>query len=161
MFSGTVGENIKLAMDEATELDILHAASLAGMNEDIERLPLSYDTSLSEKGDNFSGGQKQRLGLARAFIHQNSPLVIMDEPTSALDQGKEQIIINALETFLQNKAAILITHRLNLIPLADRIILMEDGRIAEDGTHDELMKLNGKYRTLHDLHHSLEDFIEE
>ncbi|MDK8191931.1 ABC transporter ATP-binding protein [Paenibacillus sp. UMB7766-LJ446] len=161
LFSGTVGENIKLAMDEATELDILHAASLAGMNEDIERLPLSYDTSLSEKGDNFSGGQKQRLGLARAFIHQNSPLVIMDEPTSALDQGKEQIIINALETFLQNKAAILITHRLNLIPLADRIILMEDGRIAEDGTHDELMKLNGKYRTLHDLHHSLEDFIEE
>lgn len=136
---------MELNLQGITDHDISKASTLAGLETYIEQLPESYNTLISEQGSNFSGGQKQRLALSRAFIRTESDFIIMDEPTSALDKGNEQKIVESMKNFLKNKAAILITHRLSLLPLADRIIVMNEGGIAEVGTHSELMNKKGFY----------------
>ncbi|MHA7967779.1 ABC transporter ATP-binding protein [Paenibacillus sp. CAU 1782] len=148
LFTGTVRENIALAQRQATDRDIASAAGMAGLDTFIDGLPEGYDTVITEQGDNFSGGQKQRLSLSRAFLHRDCDIVIMDEPTSALDPAKEQQVVKSLELYLKNKSAILITHRPALLPLADRIIVMNEGSIAEEGTHEELAGREGFYSRL-------------
>ncbi|MCP1132765.1 ABC transporter ATP-binding protein/permease [Paenibacillus polysaccharolyticus] len=145
LFSGSIRENMELNLQGITDHDISKASTLAGLETYIEQLPESYNTLISEQGSNFSGGQKQRLALSRAFIRTESDFIIMDEPTSALDKGNEQKIVESMKNFLKNKAAILITHRLSLLPLADRIIVMNEGGIAEVGTQSELMNKKGFY----------------
>ncbi|MFF2018471.1 ABC transporter ATP-binding protein [Paenibacillus sp. NPDC058177] len=151
LFSGTVQDNIKLAYDQATDHDIHIAARNAELEEFVDQLSDKYNTVISEQGSNFSGGQRQRLALARAFLHKDCDLFIMDEPTSALDPATEQQVVASLKTYLEHKSAIIITHRLSLVSLADRIIVMNEGRIAEEGTHAELMRNQGLYKKFQDL----------
>lgn len=151
LFSGTVKANIKLAQNQATDQDIQIAAGNAELEEFVEQLSDEYNTVISEQGSNFSGGQRQRLALSRAFLHSDCNLFIMDEPTSALDLTTEQKVVSSLKSYLKNKSAIIITHRLSLISLADRIIVMNEGMIVEEGTHSVLMRNNGLYKKVQDL----------
>lgn len=145
LFSATIKENIGLVKPQAKDQDIRAAATLAGLDAFIDGLPDGYDTVITEQGNNFSGGQKQRISLSRAFLHKECRLVIMDEPTSALDAANEQKLVDSIRLYLENKSAILVTHRPALASLADRIIVMNDGGITEEGTHEELTRRDGFY----------------
>ncbi len=151
LFSGTVRENITYANPNATEEEIRLAARLAGAEEFIESLPQGYDTYIGERGLKLSGGQKQRLSIARVFI-KNPPILILDEATSALDNESELIVQKSLEELAKNRTTLTIAHRLTTIKNADRIIVLTESGIEETGTHDELLKLGGKYADLYKLY---------
>jgi ABC-type multidrug transport system fused ATPase/permease subunit len=123
---------------------IEQAAKDAYAHEFIIQTPEKYDTNIGDKGVKLSGGQKQRISLARALL-RNPDVFILDEATSALDTESEKYIQNALEKIMKNKTAIIIAHRLSTIRNADRIIVIEEGKIVEEGTHDQLLNLNGTY----------------
>jgi subfamily B ATP-binding cassette protein MsbA len=111
-------------------------------------MPKGYDTMVGERGLNLSGGQRQRLGIARVMV-RNSPILLLDEPTAALDSESEKLVIDALEHLMQGRTVITIAHRLSTIRNADQIIVVAGGVVAESGTHDELIALNGIYAGLH------------
>jgi ABC-type multidrug transport system fused ATPase/permease subunit len=148
LFRGTVRQNIAFGRPGATEEQIVSAAKLANADEFIVRMPEGYDSPIGERGHTLSGGQRQRIGIARAFI-RNSPILILDEPTAALDAESEILVVEGLRRLMQGRTVIVIAHRLSTIRDADRIIVIKEGVVAEDGTSDELLALGGIYAELH------------
>ena len=127
---------------------IIAAAKLANADEFISRMPHGYDSVVGERGDTLSGGQRQRIGIARAVI-RNSPIMILDEPTAALDTESERLVIEGLQRLMKGRTVIMIAHRLSTIRDADKIIVLKDGVVAEEGTNDELIARGGVYAELH------------
>ena len=150
LFRGSVRENIAYGRPDAAETEILEAARLANAHEFIARMPEGYDTEVGERGLTLSGGQRQRIGIARAII-RNSAILILDEPTAALDSESEKVVIEALERVMKGRTVITIAHRLSTIRDADKIVVLKDGLVAEQGSHDELVALGGEYAGLHRL----------
>jgi len=148
LFRGTVRENIAYGRPDAAEKEIVEAARLANAHEFIARMPDGYDTQVGERGLTLSGGQRQRIGIARAVI-RNSSILILDEPTAALDSESEKVVIEALERVMKGRTVITIAHRLSTIRDADKIVVLKDGGVAEQGSHDELLALGGEYAELH------------
>ena len=148
LFYGTVRDNIAYGRPDATPEEIIEAAKMANADEFISQMPLGYNTMVGERGLTLSGGQRQRIGIARAVV-RDSPILILDEPTAALDTESESIVMEALERLMKGRTVITIAHRLSTIRDADKIIILKDGIISEEGTHDELMKMNGVYAELY------------
>ncbi len=148
LFTGTVAENIAYGVEKATREEIIAAAMQANAHEFIERLPNGYDTLLGERASNLSGGQRQRLAIARAFI-RNTPILILDEPTTGLDAESTDLVLLALRTLMKGKATVIISHDLNLIRHADKIVAIKQGEVIQQGNHKELMKAGGLYADLY------------
>jgi ABC-type multidrug transport system fused ATPase/permease subunit len=148
LFRGTIRENIAYGRPGASDEEVLAAARLADADEFITRMPHGYDSVVGERGDTLSGGQRQRIGIARAVI-RNSPIMILDEPTAALDTQSERVVMQALRRAMKGRTVIMIAHRLATIADADKIIVLKDGVVAEQGTNDELIAQGGVYAELH------------
>jgi ABC-type multidrug transport system fused ATPase/permease subunit len=148
LFRGTVADNIAYGRGGATRDEILQAAKLANADEFIVKMPNGYDTMVGDRGDTLSGGQRQRIGIARAII-RNNPILILDEPTAALDTESEQLVIEALERLMKGRTVITIAHRLSTIRHADNILVLKDGVVLEEGTHEQLLARNGTYAQLY------------
>jgi ABC-type multidrug transport system fused ATPase/permease subunit len=148
LFRGTIRDNIAYGRAGATNDEILEAAKLANADEFIARMPHAYDTLVGDRGDTLSGGQRQRIGIARAII-RNNPILILDEPTAALDTESERAVIEALDRLMRGRTVITIAHRLSTIRNCDKILVLKDGVVAEEGTHDELLALGGVYAGLY------------
>ena len=149
LFSGTVRENIAYGRLDATDDEIWHVARLANLEEVINNMTDGIDTIIGERGVKLSGGQKQRLAIARMFL-KNPPILILDEATSALDTETERIIQTSLDKLTEGRTTLIIAHRLATIRNADRIIVINESGIAEQGTHEQLIANAGPYKALHD-----------
>jgi subfamily B ATP-binding cassette protein MsbA len=147
LFRGTVRDNIAYGRPSATDEEIIAAAKLANADEFIAKMPEGYHTMVGERGLTLSGGQRQRLGIARAII-RNAPILILDEPTAALDTESEKLVMEALERLMKGRTVLTIAHRLSTIRDAHKIIVLKDGVVAEEGTHDELVARSGVYAEL-------------
>lgn len=147
LFNDTVRNNILLGKEGATQEEIEAAARVANAHEFISQLPKGYDTNIGDSGNKLSGGQKQRLSIARAVL-KNPPIMILDEATSALDTESERLVQDALENMMRNRTSLVIAHRLSTIRSADQIVVMKEGEIVEQGTHEQLLVLDGAYRKL-------------
>jgi ABC-type multidrug transport system fused ATPase/permease subunit len=147
LFRGTVRDNIAYGRPDASEEDIIVAAKLANADEFIVRMPKGYDSLVGERGLTLSGGQRQRIGIARAII-RNAPILILDEPTAALDTESEKLLIDALDRLMKGRTVITIAHRLSTIRDSDKILVLKDGVVFEEGTHDELVARKGFYAEL-------------
>lgn len=150
LFNDTVRYNITYGKPDATDEEIRHAARVAFADDFIEELANGYDTPVGERGMLLSGGQRQRVAIARAVL-VNAPVLILDEATSALDTESERLVQRAIENLMQNRTSIVIAHRLSTVRKADKIVVMDRGRIVETGTHFELLERNGRYRRLYEL----------
>lgn len=149
-FSGTVRENIRLGRLDATDRDVEEAAIGAVADQFIRALPKGYDTELNEGASQLSGGQRQRLAIARALL-RDAPIVLLDEATSALDNESEALVQSALDRLTRGRTTVVIAHRLSTIRHADKVIVFEHGEVVEQGTHDALLGLGGRYATFHHL----------
>lgn len=150
LFNNTIMENIRVGRKNATDEDVIAAAKAAMCHEFIERLPQGYQTVIGENGSTLSGGECQRLSIARALL-KDAPVILLDEATASLDVDNETEIQNAISKLIQGKTVLVIAHRMRTIEAADQIIVLANGTVAESGTHSELMKKNGLYRRLVDL----------
>lgn len=151
LFTGTIKENILMGNENATEEQIEKVVAMAHLDEFAHTLENGLDTFVGERGTTLSGGQRQRVAIARAML-KDAPIVILDEATSALDNKSEAIVQKALDNLIQNKTVFVIAHRLSTIKNADRIAVINEGELAELGTHDELMNIeNGKYKYLYEM----------
>lgn len=148
LFSGTVYDNIVYGRVEATREEVVAAAQLAGAHEFIMELKTGYDTYVGERGVKLSGGQKQRISIARVFL-KNPAILILDEATSALDNESEQLVAHSLDRLAEGRTTLTIAHRLTTIQNADRILVLSDGGIVEEGSHQELLEKNGIYHQLY------------
>jgi ATP-binding cassette subfamily B protein/subfamily B ATP-binding cassette protein MsbA len=146
----TIAENIRYGRPEATDAEVHAAATAASADGFIRRLPQGYDTPVGERGATLSGGERQRLAIARALV-KDAPLLILDEPTAALDGETEQLLMEALDRLMVGRTAIIIAHRLSTVRRADRVVVLKDGRIIEEGSHRELYRRGGTYARLCDL----------
>jgi len=156
LFNCSVRDNIALSDPSMPMERVIAAASLAGAHEFILELPESYDTTVGERGASLSGGQRQRIAIARALI-TNPRILIFDEATSSLDYESERIIQDNMLRIVEGRTVFIIAHRLSTVRRADRIITIERGRIIEEGTHDELIRRNGRYAQLHFLQAGIQD----
>lgn len=151
LFSGTIRENILMGNERATEEEVQKVVKMAHLEDFVSTLEKGLDTYVGERGTTLSGGQRQRVAIARAMI-KDAPIVILDEATSALDNESEAVVQKALDNLIQNKTVFVIAHRLSTIKNADRIAVINEGELAELGTHDELMQINnGKYKHLYEM----------
>jgi ABC-type multidrug transport system fused ATPase/permease subunit len=144
LFNGSVADNIAYGRTDATHEEVVTASILANAHEFIAKLPDGYETLLGERGANLSGGQRQRIAIARAFI-RNTPILILDEPSTGLDAESTDLVLGALHTLMQGKTTIIISHDLNLIRHADRIVVLKEGSIEQIGTHQSLLDTGGSY----------------
>ncbi len=149
LFNGTIRENLLYAKEDATQEEIENACKIASIHDFITRQPQGYDTEVGNRGLKLSGGEKQRISIARVIL-KNPRILILDEATSALDSISENAIQDALERMMENRTSIVIAHRLSTILKADKILVVNNGVISEQGTHDELLALNGTYRELYE-----------
>ena len=147
LFNDTIKANISLGKLDATDDEIIEALKIANAYEFVKELPNGIYTNIGDSGNKLSGGQKQRLSIARAVL-KNPPIMILDEATSALDTESEKFVQVALENMMQNRTSIVIAHRLSTIQKADKIVVLQKGKIVEQGTHDQLIALNGTYNKL-------------
>jgi ABC-type multidrug transport system fused ATPase/permease subunit len=150
LFPRSIGENIRYGRLDATEQDVIDAARAANAHEFISALPEGYATKLGERGAKISGGERQRIAVARAFL-KGAPLLILDEPTSSVDSRTEESILEALETLMQGRTTFIVAHRLSTLRRADRIVVVNDGEIVEQGTHSSLVAQGGLYALLNSL----------
>lgn len=147
LFSDTILNNIRFGKEDATEADVKNAARLADLDKDIQGFTKGYETIIGERGVMLSGGQKQRMVIARALL-KNSKILIMDESLSAVDTQTEKNILENLKIYLADRTTIIITHRIFTSIIFDKILMLDDGRIAEQGSHNELLELNKRYAAL-------------
>lgn len=150
LFNDSVYNNITLGITNATKDDVIAAAKVANAHEFIMRMEEGYDTSVGDRGSKLSGGEKQRLTIARAVL-KNPPILILDEATSSLDTESERLVQEALFNLMMNRTSIVIAHRLSTIQNADEILVMQKGKIVERGTHEQLIGQEGLYKHLVDL----------
>ncbi|MFI3300754.1 MAG: ABC transporter ATP-binding protein [Candidatus Gastranaerophilales bacterium] len=157
LFTDTIKNNILMGNKNATEEEFRKAITMAHLDDFISTLENGIDTFVGERGTTLSGGQRQRIAIARAMI-KNAPIIVLDEATSALDNKSEAIVQKALDNLMQNKTVFVIAHRLSTIQNADRIAVINEGELAELGTHDELIKIsNGKYKNLYEMQFNLQN----
>jgi subfamily B ATP-binding cassette protein MsbA len=156
LFNDTIRYNISYGNPNATDEMLTEAAQIAFADDFIRELPNGYDTIVGERGIFLSGGQRQRIAIARAVLI-NAPVLILDEATSALDTESERLVQKALANLMQNKTSIVIAHRLSTIRKADKIVVMERGKIIQTGTHDELLEKGGTYKRLYELQFAEEE----
>jgi ATP-binding cassette subfamily B protein/subfamily B ATP-binding cassette protein MsbA len=149
----TVAENIAYGLPEASRAKVEAAAIAANADEFIRHLPDGYDTIIGERGATLSGGEKQRLAIARALL-KNAPVLILDEPTSALDAQTEALLLEALALLIDGRTTLIIAHRLSTIRKANRIVVLEEGKVMETGSHQDLIATNGIYTQLYYLQFS-------
>ena len=147
MFNGSIADNVKLGKLDAIEAEVIQALKIANAYDFVKDLPEGLHTNIGDSGNKLSGGQKQRISIARAVL-KNPPIMILDEATSALDTESERLVQDALEKMMENRTSIVIAHRLSTIQKADTIIVMNKGKIIEQGTHEELLAKNGTYTKL-------------
>ncbi|MGQ3280278.1 MAG: ABC transporter ATP-binding protein, partial [Shinella sp.] len=151
LFEGTIRDNIRYGRPDATDADIEEAARHAYAHDFILAQPLGYETPVGENGVTLSGGQRQRLSIARALV-RNAPILLLDEATSALDTESEQAVQKALDEAMSGRTVVVIAHRLSTVVRADKIIVMQDGKVAEEGSHEALAgRDNGLYARLNSL----------
>ena len=148
LFADSILNNIRCGKPDATEEEVIRAAKLAEIYDDIAAMPDGFDTYVGERGALLSGGQKQRVSIARIFL-KNPPILILDEATSALDSVTESKIQGAFDRLARGRTTLIIAHRLSTIRSASRILVIRDGRIAEEGSHQTLLALNGEYARLY------------
>ena len=150
LFNDTIFNNIAFGVENATKEDVINAATVANAHNFIIETEKGYDTIIGDRGSKLSGGQRQRLSIARAIL-KNPPILILDEATSALDTESERLVQDALEKLMKNRTSLVIAHRLSTVRNADLICVFHNGEIVERGTHEELMKLSGRYKKLHKM----------
>ncbi len=150
LFNDTIRDNIAYGRSDLPLERVREAAAAAYADEFIMQLPKGYDTVIGESGLRLSGGQRQRLAIARALL-KNAPILILDEATSQLDSHSEALVQKALYNLMHGRTTLVIAHRLSTVMRADRIVVMEAGRIVEEGSHRELLALGGAYKRLYDL----------
>ena len=160
LFSGTIRDNILLGLTDYTEEQLHNAVKSACLEEFVSELPKGLDTDIGERGSLLSGGQKQRIAIARAFM-KNAPIVILDEATSALDNKSEAIVQQAIDNLMKNRTVLVIAHRLSTVQNADMIVVINEGKIVEKGSHDELLALNGEYAALYKMQFRKKEKTEE
>jgi ABC-type multidrug transport system fused ATPase/permease subunit len=148
LFTGSILENIAYGRPDATGIEIIDAAKDANADEFISKMPDGYYTILAERGANLSGGQRQRISIARAFV-RDTPILILDEPSTGLDAESTELVLQALRKLMKGKTTIIISHELNLIRDADKIIVIKEGQVEQMGTHDELLRAGGLYANLY------------
>jgi ATP-binding cassette, subfamily B, bacterial len=158
MFHRTIAENIRFGRPNATDAEVRRAAELAHAAEFIETLPAGYETLVGERGIKLSGGQRQRIAIARAIL-KDAPILVLDEATSALDSESEKHIQEALWTLMRDRTAIVIAHRLSTVRRMDRLVVLESGKIIEQGRHDQLLRTGGHYAAL--WQHQSGGFLQE
>jgi ATP-binding cassette, subfamily B, bacterial len=150
LFSASIADNIRYGRLDATMDEIVEAARAANAHDFVSALPQQYDTLLGERGAQLSGGERQRIAVARAFL-KNAPILILDEPTSSIDSKTEAVILDALERLMAGRTTFLVAHRLSTLRNVSSILVLNHGRVVEQGTHDELLRRSGLYRQLHDM----------
>ena len=150
LFNDTIFNNIAFGVENATMEEVVAAARIANAHDFIMEKEQGYETNIGDRGQLLSGGQRQRISIARAIL-KNPPILILDEATASLDTESERMVQEALDYLMSNRTTISIAHRLSTIRKADEIIVMNEGRIVERGTHDELIEKNGYYKKLYEM----------
>lgn len=157
LFNNTVMENIRIGRADATDEEVIAAAHLAHCEQFVEKMPQGYQTMIGENGSELSGGERQRISLARAFL-KDAPIILLDEATASLDVDNETMIQEALSRLIQNKTVLIIAHRMRTVAQADKIVVLKDGVVAEQGTPAELYERNGVYRHMVQLQQEAESW---